>query len=170
MSEQEVISGIAPALLEDQAATTVGGALYLGISTTAAEHRKIDSFRIPQEQWWITEMLRFKVSRRLSISVGASVSKTKLLDTGTILESSGADVGVGWNTRAGGRLSARAFYRSSTSRQYDLQDQGIEATYEWRFGEWYPRLRYRFDSRDNETVDTSYEGHQIYFDVRRQFR
>jgi len=164
--EERLIEGSLLRDLRFDKTSRTGAQLSLGWSVTRIDVEDRDSRTTPMKRQSLRQNFNFRPSAAVSITVGAQLSETELKDTGEIFETRGANAGMGWNIgRRGGRLRASAFYRESRN----VEEKGVRASYQWRFGRWYPLFRYEYIDEYNGLAEEVRKREIIYFEVRRKF-
>jgi hypothetical protein len=66
-------------------------------------------------------------------------------------------------------LRARAFGRRNRGSTQRWESKGLISTYEWRYGAWYPVIRYEYLDDVNEISDDKRKRHILYFEIKRTF-
>jgi hypothetical protein len=137
-------------------------------STTHAEVEDRDSTTTPLKRFLVRQTLKFRPGRRIQMSVGADYGETELQDTGETTKSTGANATLTWRIGPG-MLRARAFGRRNRSSTQRWESKGLISTYEWRYGAWYPVIRYEYLDDVNEISDDKRKRHILYFEIKRTF-
>lgn len=118
----------------------------------------------------IRQTLAFRLSSTLRTGLGASYFERERKDTGLRSEGGGYSATVNWNHSAVGRFSARAFYEESRSTQSSEERLGLDARHEWRYGAWYPSVRYALSDESRQPTGEMRKDTILYFELRRIFQ
>jgi hypothetical protein len=137
-------------------------------STTHAEVEDRDTTTTPLKRFLVRQSLKFRPGRRIQMGVGADYGETELQDTGETTKSTGANATLTWRIGPG-MLRARAFGRRNRSSTQRWESKGLISTYEWRYGAWYPVIRYEYLDDVNEISDDKRKRHILYFEIKRTF-
>ena len=165
--EERLIDGIEPFALRHDRTKRVGAQLNLRWSKTRVEFEDRDSINIPVERQTLSQSFNFTHWQRLSLSIAGQISKTRQKDTGEQALIRGVNVGIGWRVGpGGGQLRAGAYMRENRH----IDEHGFKLNYRWRYGAWYPLIRYEYVDEFNGFVSETRKRELIYLEVKRKFR
>lgn len=165
--EERLIEGPAERELRYDKTERAGAQLNLRWSITRIEVEDRESNTTPIKRRVLSQNFNFRPKPNLSINFGAQLNRTELKDTGEKYTARGINAGIGWSIgRRGGHLRAGAFRRDNRN----AEEKGLRVNYRWRFGQWFPLLRYEYTDEYNGFADETRKRELIYFEVKRRFR
>jgi len=165
--QERLIEGLEPFELRFDRTERTGAQLNLRWSVTSVEFEDRESTTTPLKRQTVRQTFKFRPWPVFSFSIGGQLNKTELTDTGEEFESRGANIGIGWSVGpGGGRLLANAY----TNESRNIDERGLKISYRWRYGAWFPLIRYEYRNEFNGFANETRRRELIYFEVKRRFR
>ena len=165
--QERLIEGLEPFELRFDRTERMGAQLNLRWSVTGIEFEDRGSTTTPLKRLTVTQNFNFRPWPNFSLNIGGQLNKTELTDTGEEFESRGANIGIGWSVGpGGGQLQLGAFTRENRN----IEEEGFKMSYRWRYGAWFPLVRYEYTNQFNGFAGETRKRERIYFEVKRRFR
>lgn len=167
-SDQEILAGPPPELLNDNRVHQVDTDLTWRWSTTRALYLDSDqSSGTSQRRWRVEEQLRFRPTERWFLSLAGYYGNTVLKDTGGEEQFQGGRIDLQRVLTRNSRLRIEGLYDKVDGTSVRTVDRGALVSWDWSYGIWRAELIYRFLNQQDLNVDQTRDSNSVYLSVRR---